>query len=71
MAYEPEKDVTIKTLLDGGEDDVSVDVKKYGDGPEKIQISRMISGRFAKLGRLTIDEAEEVADAILTYVKGG
>ena len=71
MAYEPEKDVTIETLLDGGEDDVSVEVKKYGDGPEKIQISRMVNGRFAKLGRLTMDEAEEVAEAILTYVKGG
>lgn len=69
MAYEPEKDVTLETLLEGGEDGVSVEVKQYGGGQEKIQISRSVNGRFAKLGRLTLDEAEEVAEAILEYVK--
>lgn len=70
MAYDPEKDRLIQTLQDGGDEGISVEVRQYAGGQEKIQISRTVGGRFAKLGRLTLDEAEEVAEAILGYVKG-
>lgn len=70
MAYEPEKDKLVKTLLDGGDEGVNVEVRQYAGGQEKIQLSRTVGGRFAKLGRLTLDEAEEVAEAILGYTKG-
>lgn len=71
MPYEPEKDVLIESLLDGGDDGLSVEVRSYSGGPEKIQMIRKVGGRFQKLGRLTIDEAEEVAEAILAYVTKG
>ncbi|NIO16197.1 MAG: hypothetical protein GTN70_04235 [Deltaproteobacteria bacterium] len=71
MAYEPDKDRLIETLLDGGDEGVTVAVMQYAGGQKKIQISRTVGGRFAKLGRLTVEEAEEVAEAILGYVQRG
>lgn len=69
MAFDPAKDRLIQTLLDGGDEGITVAVRQYAGGQEKIQISRTVGGRFAKLGRLSMEEAEEVAEAILGYVK--
>ncbi len=66
MPFDPELDKTVyseEKEFEGTK--VSVSVKQYNEGVKKIQISRENSNaegqyRFAKLGRLTKEEAEAV-----------
>jgi len=72
LAFDPTKDKTIKSkVFDAATDGQQIEVKlvSYDSGPEKIQISRfnVVEGsdnKFLKLGRLTLDEARCVRDAI-------
>ncbi len=68
MTYKPEKDVLIKTLLDNGEDGITVEIRQYNNGEKKIQLTRKYNGEFRKLGRLTLDEGAEISRAISAYV---
>ena len=66
-SYNPDLDKTIEEKqIDLGEYSViQLSLRSYNDGPIKLQISRIKKGRegklsFAKLGRLTKEEAIKV-----------
>lgn len=66
MPYDPSLDVAIfKETKDFGETRVTVGVFSYNEGEKKLQLSRENMNaseewRFAKLGRLTKNETQEV-----------
>ncbi|HLF18297.1 MAG TPA: hypothetical protein VI749_05300 [Candidatus Omnitrophota bacterium] len=66
MPYEKSLDVeTFKEVKEFEDTRISVGVFSYNEGPKKLQISRenlSVDGewRFAKMGRLTKDEAQEI-----------
>jgi len=72
LAFDPTKDKTIKSRVfdaSAAGEQIEVKLSSYDGGPEKIQISRyqVVDGaenKFRKLGRLTLDEARCVRDAI-------
>jgi hypothetical protein len=76
VVFDPSKDVTIDArTLPASKDGQFIEVKKasYNDGDEKIQLTRFdLTGeprKFLKLGRLSLDEAARVKDAIEELIK--
>ena len=72
MAFDPTKDKLIKSQEFAASKDgqfIEVKLVSYDGGDEKIQITRFDAPegeerKFLKLGRLTLDEARSVRDAI-------
>lgn len=66
MPYDPALDVSVfKESKDFGETRITVGVFSYNEGTKKLQLSRENQNqneewRFAKLGRMTKEEAQEV-----------
>ncbi len=66
MPYDQSLDVAkFKETKDFGETRITVGVYSYNEGPMKLQLSRENMNaneewRFAKLGRMTKEEAQEV-----------
>jgi len=66
MPYDPTLDVdSFKETKEFGETRITIGVFSYNNGGKKLQVSRENHGaneewRFAKLGRLTKEEAKEI-----------
>lgn len=71
MPYDPKLDQeTFKETKQFNETRISVGVFSYNGGEKKLQLSRENLGtdeewRFAKLGRMTKNEAKEIAPILL------
>ena len=71
MPYDKSLDVeTFKEVKEFGETRVSVGVYSYNGGGKKLQMSRENKDqndewRFAKLGRMTKDEAKEIVPIMM------
>jgi hypothetical protein len=66
MAYDSSKDKTLASAVacEGKAGRITVSVCQYNGGDKKIQISRDLPGdKFAKLGRMTIEEMDAVIKA--------
>ncbi|HNV24430.1 MAG TPA: hypothetical protein PKH98_06035 [Candidatus Omnitrophota bacterium] len=74
MPYDQSLDVaSFKESKEFGDTRITVGVFSYNDGPKKLQISRENQSqegewRFAKLGRMTKDEAKEIMPLIAKAV---
>lgn len=75
MPYEKTLDVeTFKEIKEFGESRITVGVFSYNGGAKKLQVSRENrtqegEWRFAKLGRMTKDEAKEVIPVMMKAVE--
>jgi len=75
MPYEKSLDVeTFKEIKEFGESRVTVGVFSYNGGAKKLQVSRENRSqdgewRFAKLGRMTKEEAKEVIPVMMKAVE--
>lgn len=75
MPYEKSLDVeTFKEAKEFGESRITVGVFSYNGGAKKLQVSRENRAqdgewRFAKLGRMTKDEAKEVIPVMMKAVE--
>ncbi|MBF0533169.1 MAG: hypothetical protein HQL23_08790 [Candidatus Omnitrophica bacterium] len=75
MPYEKSLDVeTFKEVKEFGETRISVGVYSYNEGAKKLQLSRENKSpdeewRFAKLGRMTKPEAQEIIPIMLKAVE--
>lgn len=65
-----DKEITSREVLDDGNTRLTVAIYQYNGGVPKVQLKREIATRsedgwkFAKLGRLTIDEVPAVAEGL-------
>jgi hypothetical protein len=70
MTFDRTKDVELasKEVLNDGSTIITVGIYQYNGGVQKVQIKREIERngerKFAKLGRLTIEEAEAVKEGL-------
>ena len=71
MAFNSDKDVELesKEVLNNGSTVISVGIYQYDEKVPKVQIEREIlksdgERKFAKLGRLTLEEVEAVKDGL-------
>ena len=78
MAFDESKDKTLKaTVLEPNEYGERLEVKlaSYNGKDPQVQVSRFTESgdmrSFRKLGRMTIDEAKNVAAAIASIVEDG
>ena len=75
MPYEKSLDQeTFKEVKEFGESRITIGVFSYNGGPKKLQVSRENRAqegewRFAKLGRMTKDEAKEVIPVMMKAVE--
>ena len=75
MPYDQSLDVaTFKETKEFGETRITVGVYSYNEGPKKLQLSRENMNaneewRFAKLGRMTKEEAKEVTPIIMKAIE--
>ena len=75
MPYDASLDVvSFKEVKDFGDTRITVGVFSYNEGPKKLQLSRENKGandewRFAKLGRLTKEEAKEILPIMMKAVE--
>ena len=75
MPYDQEKDVSsFKESKDFGETRITVGVYSYNEGTKKLQLSRENQNqneewRFAKLGRMTKEEAQEVVPLVTKAIE--
>jgi coproporphyrinogen III oxidase-like Fe-S oxidoreductase len=75
MPYDPKLDSeTFKETKEFGETRISVGVYSYNGGDKKLQLSREnLSAeeewRFAKLGRMTKEEAKEIVPIMMRAVQ--
>ena len=75
MPYEKSLDVeTFKEVKEFGESRITVGVFSYNGGAKKLQVSRENrtqdgEWRFAKLGRMSKDEAKEVIPVMIKAVE--
>lgn len=76
MAFDKRLDVVIasREVLDDGDNCLAVAVHQYDGGVPKVQIKREVTTKkgerkFAKLGRLTITEANAVQEGLQWAVK--
>ena len=76
MPYDKSLDVeTFKEIKDFGETRISIGVFSYNSGDKKLQLSRenrtqTDEWRFAKLGRLTKEEANEIIPLMAKAIEG-
>ena len=76
MPYEQSLDVeTFRETKEFEETRISVGVYSYNNGPKKLQLARENRNRdeewrFAKLGRLTKEEAQEIIPIMTKAVEG-
>ncbi|MCK5214555.1 MAG: hypothetical protein KAR05_04310 [Candidatus Omnitrophica bacterium] len=76
MPYDKSLDVeTFKEIKDFGETRISIGVFSYNGGDKKLQLSRenrtqTDEWRFAKLGRLTKEEANEIIPLMAKAIEG-
>ena len=71
MAFNSDKDVELnsKEVLNDGSTIITVGIYQYNGGVPKVQIKREIQKsdgerKFAKLGRLTLEEVEAVQEGL-------
>lgn len=71
MAFNRDKDVELdsKEVLNDENNVLTIGIYQYDGGTPKVQIKREITKsdgerKFAKLGRLTLDEVEAVKDGL-------
>ncbi len=71
MAFNKDKDIELdsKEVLNDGTNVLTVGIYRYDGGLPKVQIKREIQKndgtmKFAKLGRLTLEEAEAVKEGL-------
>ena len=76
MAFNRDKDVELesKEVLNDGVNVITIGIYQYDGGIPKVQIKREITKsdgerKFAKLGRLTLEEVEAVREG-LTWAHG-
>ena len=75
MPYDQSLDVaTFKETKEFEETRITVGVFSYNEGPKKLQLSRENMNaneewRFAKLGRMTKEEAQEVTPIIMKAIE--
>ncbi len=75
MPYDQSLDVeSFKEIKEFEDTRITVGVFSYNDGPKKLQMSRENKNqseewRFAKLGRMTKDEAKEVVPIMMKAVE--
>lgn len=73
MAFDPNLDVTLDSReLAFNNTRITVSIKQYNEGEKKIQIGREVwrneDWSFAKLGRMTQEEAKGVSEALQELV---
>jgi len=75
MPYDQSLDIeSFKEVKEFEDTRITVGVFSYNDGPKKLQLSRENKNqseewRFAKLGRMTKDEAKEVVPIMMKAVE--
>jgi len=76
MPYDQSLDVaSFKEVKEFEDTRITVGVFSYNNGPKKLQLSRENKNqneewRFAKLGRLNKDEAQEILPVMMKAVEG-
>ena len=72
MAFNRDKDVELesKEVLNDGNNVLTIGIYQYDGGVPKVQIKREITKsdgerKFAKLGRLTLEEVEAVKEGLI------
>lgn len=65
--FDQQKDVTLAEIPVNAQ--LSVKVMRYAGGKPKVQIVRVNSGRYIKLGRLAASELQELLPALLTALE--
>ncbi|MGA2260142.1 MAG: hypothetical protein ABSH28_01765 [Acidobacteriota bacterium] len=76
MAFDESKDKTLASVVafEGEDSKITVSIRQYNGGEEKVQISRdLLKGdKFEKLGRLTFEEMDGVLRAFnAAYAQAG